>query len=194
MAAFLTDIEQAPLEVRCHRVLQAHYRRADDGTGAWEGYETGQDPSDEIMAREVQDILARARAGEDLYPDEVELLQAAMADSGLSHSEDDLRAGMALLEWVFRGPLHPGNWVRRIVALATTFRPDLLDGLSGEDLALMLGETRAAQSVRNKMLEEWGRRPTAKSETHRRRAAASATNNRNRHIGSPPSTRVSVDI
>lgn len=66
--------------------------------------------------------------------------------------ENDFAAkGEALsvvLEYIFQDGPHPGHVVRRVYALARIRRSDLLLNMSLEEIGMMLGETRAAQSWR----------------------------------------------
>jgi hypothetical protein len=75
--------------------------------------------------------------------------------------------------------------IRRLYALAQTFRPSLLLGMSREDCAIILGETRAANSKRLQMLEGYGRAPGNKGEAHRAAARKAATGNNSRRKGTP---------
>lgn len=86
-----------------------------------------------------------------------ELVEARTPLSELIESEDgeddddrhrrDL--GMIMAYFFADGP-HPAQVVRRVFAVARAVRPELIGHLNGTQLALMFGETRAAQSWRVK--------------------------------------------
>ncbi len=56
------------------------------------------------------------------------------------------------LHFVFQDGAHPGCTTRLLYLLAQRLAPELVLGMSGAELADMLGETRAAWSARNKRI------------------------------------------
>lgn len=90
-------------------------------------------------------------------------------------------------DFVFAEGPHPGWVLRRLYALARIYRPDLMLRMNGTDLALLFGETRAAQSFRLKCLfdelgiVEWA--GVSKRRAASRTFSAAQRGNRNRRKG-----------
>jgi len=194
-----TPIESLPMEQRTARVVRAAtLRRGADGDLIRE-FTDDRTPVDEILEAEFLGILARYHAGEELHAEELEVIDSALMESGLrgtgpqsAGTAGEARAARRFLEFCFAGRPDPGQWLRNLCALAQVFAPDLILHMTGEDLAIIFGETRAANSARLKMLDAYGRAPGAKGSGQRRAARAAAQGNRSREIGTPPRTRVSV--
>lgn len=116
-------------------------------------------------------------------------------DSGeeLSRAEQDFRAAdfRALLRFVFQdGSRQIGQAFKNFLAVVRRVSPVTLDGMNKADLALLLGETRAATCAREirvveKYLKEQGARGYRllggqKNEETRKRCARSARGNQSR--------------
>lgn len=179
-------IDDQDIASRCDRTLRAVYHRTGGGgyggaAGEWEFIDHAT-PVSLLLDAEVQEIAARARAGEELHPEEAELLEEAMGSHGPASARDE---PWRLLDYLFGEGPHPGKVIRRAYALAQTFRPSLILGMSREDIAIMLGETRAANSKRLQMLEDYGRAAGNKGEAHRHAARKAAAGNNSRRKGTP---------
>ena len=137
--------------------------------------------------------------------------RASFDTSGLDHSgdspldslirkeegepDDHYCAGVAMLEdflgWVFQNGPHPRGVMQRVYAVVRALRPDLLLTMSGAEIAVIFGETRAAESARlmllDKKMKAAGFKHTPftsrKSETARQRMALAALGNQNRRKG-----------
>ena len=182
-------VDQLPMEARIERTLKAVYHRTEGGAygganGEWEFIDHAT-PVSHLLEKEVQEIAARAARGEELEPDEAELLAEALGQESMGPGRGRGGESMQFLEYIFAEGPHPGRVIRRCYALAQTFRTDLILEMSREDLAIMLGETRAANSKRLQMLEPYGRAPGNKGEDHRSAAKKSATGNNSRRKGTP---------
>jgi len=180
-----SDFHALPYGEQIDRTLRAVYHRTEGGTrggaaGEWEFVDHAT-PVSALLEAEVQEIAARWRAGEALHPEEMELLEECLGvgtrDEGVSE--------MGLLDYIFQEGPHPGKVIRRLYALAQTFKPALVLDMSREDLAILLGETRAANSKRLQMLEAYGRAAGNKGEDHRAAAKKAARNNNSRKKGTP---------
>jgi hypothetical protein len=57
-----------------------------------------------------------------------------------------------IFDFIFADGPHPGLAVRRLFMLARRYRPELIHHMNGTDLALMWGDTRAAQAWRINIL------------------------------------------
>lgn len=188
-----TPIEGQPMAVRVARVNRAVSLRNRE-TGEIEIDSTDDwTPADEVTRGEFLRCLERYRAGEKLHPDEMELLTECMGSAGLSAGEGDAeaalenaRAARRFLQFCFSGRPDPGYWLRNLIALAQVFAPELLRRMTNEDLAVMLGETRAANAARQKKLDDYGRALGAKGAGHREAARKAAKGNHSRAIGTPP--------
>lgn len=110
--------------------------------------------------RRISDVLARAARG---LPEPVEwrtpldeLMLAEEAQGWLSQEEAAMDLAMDFLrrwfDFVFAEGPHPGWVLRRLYALARVYRPDLMLRMNGSHLALLFGESRAAQSFRLRVL------------------------------------------
>lgn len=93
------------------------------------------------------------------------------------------------LGWLFEGGIKIEEATKRLFVFARGFRPELILNMSGEEIADLFGQTRAAESHRSrKVIEATLRKagakftdqPYQKSATTRRKCAASAMGNRNR--------------
>lgn len=194
-----TPIESLPMEQRYPRVVRAAtLRRGADGDLIRE-FTDDRTPVDEILEAEFLSILDRYHAGEELHAEEMEVIEEALTTAGLrgtgpqaAGSAGEAEAARRFLVFCFSGRFCPGMHLRNLYALAQVFAPDLIKHMTGEDLAIIFGETRAANSARLKMLDAYGRAPGAKGSGQRRAARAAARGNRSREIGTPPRTRVSV--
>lgn len=93
------------------------------------------------------------------------------------------------LGWLFEGGIKIEEATKRLFVFARGFRPELILNMSGEEIADLFGQTRAAESHRSrKVIEATLRKagakftdqPYQKSATTRRKCSASAMGNRNR--------------
>lgn len=104
--------------------------------------------------------------------------------------EEEQREMLGLvLDYFFADGRHPGSVLRRVYAVARAIRPRLIGHMNGTELALMFGETRAAQAWRVKKifsgyLQERGAKgfkaTFQKSESSTPKYAAAARGNQNR--------------
>lgn len=152
----------------------------------------------------VAAVMARVyrRAGVSLPAQEKATpLDQLMAKDELQ-PEDHYDAGVDMLgrfiDWVFEQGPEPANAVQRLYSVTNALRPALLLHMSGEELAAIFGQGRAAESARtvmlNKKLKAAGFRHTSfrhqKSETARRRMSAAALGNKNRKRGRKKSSAI----
>lgn len=121
-------------------------------------------PFEELAAREASD-----------HPEEVTLIREEAIGTWLG--------------WLFEGGIKPAEATKRLFVFARGFRPELILNMSGEEIADLFGQTRAAESHRSrKVIEATLRKagakftdqPYQKSASTRRKCAASAKGNRNR--------------
>lgn len=93
------------------------------------------------------------------------------------------------LGWLFEGGIKIEDATKRLYVFARGFRPELILNMSGEEIAKLFGQTRAAESHRSrKVIETTLRRagarftdqPYQKSATTRRRCADAQKGNHNR--------------
>ena len=104
--------------------------------------------------RRINDTLARAAQRQGYTAEAVtthtpldDLLQAEDGDED-QHRE---ALGKVLLYFFADGP-HPGAVLRRVFGVTLAIRPELILNMNRADLAMMFGETRAAQSWRIKKI------------------------------------------
>jgi len=142
----------------------------------------------------VREVLARAyrrNGGEPSAVDNHTPLDALLQqEDGVP--DDFYAAGVDMLRrflgWVFEQGPHPASVTQRIYSVTNAVCPELLLNMSGEEIAALFGQGRAAESARtimlNKKLKSVGFKHTTfrhqKSETARKRMALSALGNRNR--------------
>ena len=125
-------------ERRIEAALAKASRRRGDEVEGWT-------PVDELMLRD------------DLREYEKEVLRVAEETPDVERNDDakfQLFAEWMRLwfDFVFEDGPHPGWALRRVYALARRYRPHVIMHMNGTDLALIFGESRAAQSWRMQQL------------------------------------------
>ena len=141
----------------------------------------------------VHDVLAKVYRREGV-PDMAEV--PTPLDALLKHEEgepeDYYAAGIEVMRrfwaWIFEQGPDPAHVTQRVYTITNALWPELLLNMRGEEIAILFGQGRAAQSARtvllNKKLAAAGFRHTSfrhqKSETSRRRMALAQVGNKNR--------------
>lgn len=189
LLAAKAELEEASedLERACAAGLGAVERKAAEvryqaAAEAWERLEL--ELKESLLQRPGYISLAQA-LGEDL-------------DTGVELSSEDAFHRRDALEVLFRyvcqdGASNLGGCFKNFLALARKVRPQLLDGISQSDLAIMLNETKAAVSAREiRRVEEVARAAGVKGVLFlggskgmgtREKCRESARGNRNRATG-----------
>lgn len=145
--------------------------------------------AEQRVARARASALARAPRGhvyegvEEETPLTALLAAEAEAAGGTDLWEVRAEALQALLGWLWGDGNHPARVVRRAYAMAKKMAPDLVEGMNQTELALMLGETRAAYSARMIRLFGRGGNDGRKNPAACARFAAAAEKNRSRRDG-----------
>jgi len=117
-----TDFAVAVHELRVHEMLAAVYRRNGRSLEAVDLHT----PLDSMLEQE-------AGQGDDEYIVQIEAVRK-------------------WLSWIFEGGPHPNRTMQRLYACVRACAPSLLLGMSGEEIALIFGQTRAAESARMRSL------------------------------------------
>lgn len=111
---------------------------------------------DEDHERRIQETLAM-RAARNGYSQEGVTWQTPLSDLIAAEERAEMEGGRGdvlrqMLLFFYADGLHPGAVLRRVFAVAKAIKPELIGDMSLEELALMFGETKAAQSWRIKRI------------------------------------------
>jgi hypothetical protein len=137
--------------------------------------------------------VAMQRFGREAITLNTPMTFAALLEQAPGDGEEELKIKaetlVRILHFIFQDGPHPGCTTRLVYLLAQRLAQELVLGMSGAELADMLGETRAAWSARNKRiftgyLKNRGFKAAKgrmqKSDTAARKSAAAALGNTNR--------------
>lgn len=115
-------------------------------------------PEAVVQVDRVNAMMAHLYRSDSGAADAVEFatpLDALLAKEG-EQTEDDYAAGVAMLvrflDFVFARGAHPKHAVSRLYAVVRALKPSLIKNMTGEQVATIFNQTRAAESARLAML------------------------------------------